>query len=128
MAVNKKSIVTAVVTILATAVAGFGCLLLAALYGGGNAVDFEFAGLRGYEAAGLLGFFLGAIIGSSCAVYFMTKYFEKKTPHVTGIVIGSVVGAIVGLLSKDFEKSIYIVTLAPAFGALLGMNLAQRKA
>ena len=51
---------------LVVAVVGF---VVGATYGGNHATDFEFNGLRGYEATGQIGMLLGFIAGSTvCAL------------------------------------------------------------
>ncbi len=57
---------------LAVAVVG---LVVGANYGGNHATDFEFNGLRGYEATGQLGAILGFLAGASLCtllVYLLT--------------------------------------------------------
>jgi uncharacterized membrane protein len=47
--------------------AGIG-FVIGDLYGGNYAVDFEFAGVRGYEATGVLGVIIGGIGGAAVSI------------------------------------------------------------
>jgi hypothetical protein len=43
--------------------------LVGAIVGGNFATDFELAGLRGYEAAGVLGILVGLVTGGGAAAF-----------------------------------------------------------
>jgi len=48
-------------------------MLSAAWFGGNYAESFQFAGVRGYEATGLVGFIIGTAIG-----IFLSEYFWRR--------------------------------------------------
>jgi hypothetical protein len=48
-------------------------MLIAAWFGGNYAESFQFAGVRGYEATGLVGFIIGTAIG-----IFLSEYFWRR--------------------------------------------------
>lgn len=57
--------VTVLAAILGAVVGGVLLFVLGAFLGGNYANSFEFAGLRGYEATGILGLFVGLIGGGA---------------------------------------------------------------
>lgn len=54
-------------------------LLLGSFIGGNYLVDFEFAGVRGYEAVGNIGLLLGAVLGLGFGVGIKIKIDDKKS-------------------------------------------------
>ena len=53
---------------------GFAGLILGTYIGGNFAEDFVFNGVRGYEAAGQLGFILGSAMGILVGILFMRNW------------------------------------------------------
>lgn len=53
-------------------------LLLGAFIGGNFMMDFEFNGVRGYEAVGQIGAFLGAFFGAGSGGALALRLFRKR--------------------------------------------------
>lgn len=72
--------------ILASLLAGLGGGIVAALvglivgaaYGGNFATDFEFNGVRGYEATGQIGAVLGFLIGAPVSAYLIARLARRR--------------------------------------------------
>jgi hypothetical protein len=66
-----KLVLKGIVTIISGLFFGAVGLFLGAYIGGNFAQDFAFLGVRGYEAAGQLGFILGASMGIAVSILFL---------------------------------------------------------
>jgi len=75
-----KSVLKGIAVIASGLVFGALGLVLGAYIGGNFAQDFTLFGVRGYEAAGQLGFILGGIIGISVSILFLRNR-SKTSPH-----------------------------------------------
>lgn len=69
-----------VVTALASPIGAALGLFLGMMYGGNYATSFEFAGNRGYEAAGLLGALIGAVALPIVVVTSWIRITKKVRP------------------------------------------------
>lgn len=75
----KRKLILGVVVGMTLCIVGAVVGLLAGMYIGGNYfVDFEFGGVRGYEAAGKLGAFLGAALGAASGVFLGVKLADAR--------------------------------------------------
>ena len=74
---DNAEVVLRIVSVVASGlVLGMLGMLIAAWFGGNYAERFQFAGVRGYEATGLVGFIIGTAIGIFLSEYFLEKKKE----------------------------------------------------
>jgi hypothetical protein len=71
-----RVVLAALIGGIAVAVLG---LIVGATYGGNYATDFEFSGLRGYEATGLIGAVLGFVCGAALGSYLVDRLTRRPS-------------------------------------------------
>ncbi len=109
-------------------------LIIGAFIGGNFAEDFEFAGLRGYEATGIIGFPIGVVFGSPQWVYLIGRLGKVTASYgatLTGGILGAilVVGALYGVVGVPLEnvsRYDYTLLVVTPLGAMLGFELTRR--
>lgn len=75
----KRQVLYAVIGGVVLLVVGFLIgLITGADIGGNYLTDFEFAGVRGYEAVGLIGGIIGAAVGGVLGVFLGVKLADRK--------------------------------------------------
>lgn len=98
------------------------------------AEDFEFGGLRGYEATGITGFPIGVVFGSPQWVYLIGRS-GKVTASYGVTLAGGILGAIlavgilygvVGIPLENVSRCGYALFVVTPLGAMLGFELTRR--
>ena len=100
-------------------------LLITAIMGGNWANEFQFGWLRGYEATGIIGWFIGIVVGSTIGAYGV----NRKTHHI-GSWQQTAAGAIAGILPafiyffNSFNGTwVLLLCILSPLGATIGCNL-----
>ncbi len=62
-------------------------LITGANIGGNYFTEFEFGGVRGYEAVGNIGAIMGGAVGALLGIFLGIKLADKKTPRIFRIIL-----------------------------------------
>lgn len=73
-----KSFLRVVLVLVSGLFFSFVGLFIGAMYGGNYATQFMFNGVQGYEATGLVGMYIGAVVGLALGWWFP---FKRKKLH-----------------------------------------------
>lgn len=98
---NKNMIVFEVLAALAGSILlGLVFWAIGAAFGGNFMIDFTFAGLRGYQATGMIvetfGFFVGGVLGA----YLVRRSFHESEQNMSYVIgIGVFAGVVAWVLS-----------------------------
>ena len=122
-----KKILSMSTQVLSGAIIGFlflvGGLILGMIIGG-NWININYAGLRGYESLGLIGAVIGEGIGIVLGM-LLAKKFLKNNLSLGKAVAGSVVGVTLVLIifgvTKDSQS--FLPLLIPLFTTLVSSNI-----
>jgi hypothetical protein len=76
---SKRVVVVVLAGLIGGIAAGALGLLAGATYGGNYATNFEFNGLRGYEATGQIGAILGFVSGGALCSYLVGRLTRRSS-------------------------------------------------
>ena len=79
---GRKILAIVLGVILGAIVGAIGGLVLGAIVGGNLMQDFEFNGVRGYEAVGLIGAMIGIVVGVALGVVVALKIVGSKDKRI----------------------------------------------
>jgi hypothetical protein len=86
--VTKTAFFLAALGICIAGIIGMGVFTLV---GGNYAVDFTAFGLRGYEATGIIGLYVGLIIGTVLAALLLYKRYFRSSENALFFVLGTII-------------------------------------
>ena len=84
-------------------------LIIGAFIGGNYMTEFEFSGVRGYEAVGRIGAYIGAAVGALLSILLWMKLAKDKIPHLFRIII-----VVVFIIVTFFIAAFFLISDRPS--------------